>query len=84
MSDPFKVACIQTNSGSDVAANLAAAVDLVRQARSAGADLIALHPQAHWSDDDAEQAVGEDICGPAALAACAVGHVHGRDAFLRV
>jgi predicted amidohydrolase len=42
VSDPFKVACIQINSGSDVAANLAAAVDLVRQARSAGADLIAL------------------------------------------
>lgn len=42
MSNPFKTACIQTNSGSDVAANLAAAVDLARQARAAGADLIAL------------------------------------------
>ena len=48
------------------------------------ADLVALYPQAHWSDDDAEQAVTEDVCGPAALAACAVGHSHGRDAFLRV
>ena len=48
------------------------------------ADLVALYPQAHWSNEDAEQTVGEDICGPAALAACAVGHSHGRDAFLRV
>jgi predicted amidohydrolase len=42
MDSPFKVACIQTNSGADVAANLAAATDLARQACNAGADLIAL------------------------------------------
>ena len=48
------------------------------------ADLAALYPQAHWSDDDPEMAVSENICGPASLAACAVGHSHGRDAFLRV
>ena len=48
------------------------------------ADLIALYPQALWSNDDAEQAVSASICGPASLAACAVGHSHGRDAFLQV
>ena len=42
MNSPFKAACIQTNSGSDVEANIAAAADLVRKARDAGADLIAL------------------------------------------
>jgi deaminated glutathione amidase len=42
VSNPFKVACIQTNSGSDVTANLATAIDLARQASAAGADLIAL------------------------------------------
>ncbi|NQU57930.1 MAG: carbon-nitrogen hydrolase family protein [Rhodospirillales bacterium] len=41
MSGSFKVACIQTNSGADVAANLTAAVDLGRQAQDAGAALIA-------------------------------------------
>lgn len=42
MNSPFRVACIQTNSGADVEANLAAATDLARQAREHGADLIAL------------------------------------------
>lgn len=41
MSSPFKVACIQTNSGADEDANLAAATDLGRAAREAGADLLA-------------------------------------------
>ena len=41
MSNFFKVACIQTNTGVDVAANLAAAGDLGRRARDAGAELIA-------------------------------------------
>jgi predicted amidohydrolase len=38
----FKAACIQTNSGADVQANLDSATDLARKARDAGADLIAL------------------------------------------
>ncbi len=42
MNSPFKVACIQTNCGADVDANLAHAYDLSRRARDAGADLIAL------------------------------------------
>jgi deaminated glutathione amidase len=42
MSVAFKVACIQTNSGADVDANLAAACDHARKARDGGADLIAL------------------------------------------
>ena len=48
------------------------------------AELVAMYPNARWSNEDAEQGVDEDICGPAALAACAVGHVHGPAAFLRV
>jgi predicted amidohydrolase len=38
----FTLACVQTNSGPDVAANVEAASDLVRQARVAGAELIVL------------------------------------------
>ncbi len=41
MTDTFKIACVQTNSGPDVAANIAAAVALGRDARDVGADLIA-------------------------------------------
>jgi len=40
MNSPFKVACIQTNSGVDVAVNLAVASDFARAAREGGADLI--------------------------------------------
>ncbi len=42
MSGRFKVACVQVNSGADVAANIEAAAVLVRAARQAGAELIAL------------------------------------------
>ncbi len=42
MTDRFTAACVQTNSGTEVAANLTAAGDLVRRARDAGAELIAL------------------------------------------
>ena len=42
MAGPFAVACIQTNSGNDPAANLSAALSLAREARAAGAELIAL------------------------------------------
>ena len=42
MAAPFRIACIQTSSTNDMAANLAAASTLVREARAAGADLIAL------------------------------------------
>lgn len=41
MARPFTVACIQTNTGNDLAANLSAALALAREAREAGADLIA-------------------------------------------
>jgi len=41
MTDTFKVACVQTNSGPDVDANVAAARALGFDARDAGADLIA-------------------------------------------
>jgi hypothetical protein len=47
------------------------------------AGLAARFPSAHWSDDDAEMAVDESICGCAALAACAVG-THSQAEFLRV
>lgn len=39
---PFRLACIQTNTGNDMAANIAAAETLIRQAHDAGADFIAL------------------------------------------
>ena len=42
MSGSFRAACLQTNTGDDIAANLLAAGDLVRRARDGGADLIAL------------------------------------------
>ncbi len=41
MTDNFKIACVQTNSGVDVAANIAAAMALGLDAGAAGADLIA-------------------------------------------
>ena len=47
------------------------------------AGLAARFPQSQWSDDDPEMAVHESICGPAALAACAVG-THSQREFLRV
>ena len=40
MSAPFKLACVQTTSGREIGANIAAASDLARRARDAGADLI--------------------------------------------
>ena len=46
-------------------------------------DLAARFPGARWSDDDPEMAVRERMCGPAALAACAVGSRSQAD-FLRV
>ncbi len=42
MTDTFKVACVQTNSGREIAPNIEAVCPLVRRARDAGADLIAL------------------------------------------
>lgn len=42
MAGPFTVACIQTNTGDDLAANLAAAGALARRACDAGADFITL------------------------------------------
>ena len=42
MTGTFKVACVQTNSGSDVEANIEAIAPQVRAAREAGADLITL------------------------------------------
>ncbi len=42
MSQAFRLACIQTNSGNDMAANIAASSDLVRAAHAEGAELIAL------------------------------------------
>jgi predicted amidohydrolase len=39
--DRFRLACIQLNSGDDMAANIARASELIRAARRAGADVIA-------------------------------------------
>ena len=46
-------------------------------------ELAARFPGAQWSADDAEMAVRERVCGPSALAACAVGSRSQVD-FLRV
>jgi predicted amidohydrolase len=42
MAKPFTVACLQTNSGRDIAANLAAVRPWIGRARDAGAELILL------------------------------------------
>jgi len=42
MSATFRIACVQVNAGGDIDANVAAASALVREARSAGAELVAL------------------------------------------
>ncbi len=41
MADPFKLACLQLNSGAEVAENIAHATDWIIRAAEAGADLIA-------------------------------------------
>ena len=56
---------------------------LGRVGRAQRRDLAARFPEARWSDDDPEMAVRERVCGPAALAACAVGSRSQAD-FLRV
>lgn len=71
MAGPFTVACIQTNTGNDPAANLSAALSLAREARTAGADLIAFPEVVGLIEPDharlVAQARGED--GHEALAA---------------
>ena len=44
-------------------------------------ELAARFPAARWSSDDAEMAVSARVCGPAALAACAVGSRSQTDFF---
>jgi predicted amidohydrolase len=41
MTGTFRAACVQMRTGLDVAANIAAAIDLVRQAKGEGADFVA-------------------------------------------
>lgn len=48
MSGVLKAACVQVNAGPDLQPNLAAAGDLVRRARDAGADFIALPENVGW------------------------------------
>ncbi|MCY4550110.1 MAG: carbon-nitrogen hydrolase family protein [Defluviicoccus sp.] len=62
MAAPFTVACVQTNTGNDAAANMSAALALARDAHAAGADLIAF-----------PEVVGLVEPDPAALAAEARG-----------
>ena len=42
MSGPFTVACVQTTTGRDIAANVEAAGVMVRDAATAGADFVLL------------------------------------------
>ncbi|MBP2232329.1 putative amidohydrolase [Azospirillum agricola] len=48
MSGVLKAACVQVNAGTELEPNLAAAGDLVRRARDAGADFIALPENVGW------------------------------------
>ena len=54
MSGTFRAACIQTNTGDNIAANLLAAGELVRRARDDGADLIALPETVNVMDSSRE------------------------------
>ena len=42
MTGPFRVACVQVNAQREIDENVARAADLVRRARAAGADLVAM------------------------------------------
>jgi len=55
MTSTFRAACIQTNTGRDIAANLTAAADLVRRARDDGADLIALPETVNVMDSNRQE-----------------------------
>lgn len=75
----FQAAAIQMTSGTDVAANLAVASDLIRDAASAGASLIVLPENfSFMGEDDAERvAVAEDADdGPAQRFACETAAHH--------
>lgn len=71
MAEPFTVACIQTNTGNDLAANLASAGALARRARDAGADFITLPEVVALIEPDhaALLATSPDEAGHPALAA---------------
>lgn len=64
MSAPFVVACVQTNSARDIAANLEVIPDLVRRARDAGAAFILLPENVSMLEPDPallrKKAVAED------------------------
>ena len=59
MAERFTVACIQTNTGDDLAANLSSALALARRARSAGADLIAFPEVVSLIELDRDALVGK-------------------------
>ena len=62
----MRVACVQLNSGADKAANVAAAVPLVRRAAAAGARLVVLPETWTYKGSHAALAeVAESIDGPA-------------------
>ena len=42
MTAPFRVACVQVNAQREIDENVVRAADLVRRARAAGADLVAM------------------------------------------
>ncbi len=52
MTAPFRAACVQTNSGPEVAPNVEAARGLVRRARDAGGELILLPETLNMMDSD--------------------------------
>ena len=50
MSTTFKAACVQLNAGREYAPNIEAAAILIREARAAGAEFIALPENATMID----------------------------------
>ena len=84
MTETLRVACVQPSSGQDMQANLDAAGALVREARAAGAELIALPENVALMEHRTElvQANAHPLAAhPAALFFGALAeeplHVHG-------
>ncbi len=88
----FRAACIQVNAGGDVAANLAAAGMLAREARAAGADLVLLPENVAVMDFDRASLVAKSATEekhPAAAAFRALARetglwVHGGSIHVRL
>ena len=59
MTSTFRAACIQTNTGSDVVANMTTSAGLVRRARDDGADLVALPETVNVMDSNRQELISK-------------------------